>query len=85
MPTSVCSTSPGWMSPEPPQKSVSGAQASPGRWKLTYGMNQAGRSRSANRWRMNQATSSVVVTPGVITRLEKASLMTPRASATIAG
>ena len=46
-------------------------------------MNQAGRSSSAKRCLRYQATSSVVVTPGVITRLENASAITLRAMLTV--
>jgi hypothetical protein len=45
-----------------------------------------GRSPSdSNRSRMYQATSSVVVTPGVITRPLNASAMTPRVMPSMCG
>ena len=41
--------------------------------------------RSSKRWAMYQTTSSVVVAPGVTTRSENASAITPRARDTICG
>ena len=85
MPTSVCSTSPRWMTPDSPQNGASRSQRDPTRCRFTSGKNQIGRPSDSKRSRMYQATSWVVVTPGVMTRLLKASAITARAMETICG
>ena len=71
------------MTPLSPQKGDSAVHGAPAHWRSTSGENQVERPRSVNRWRMYHSTSAVVVTPGVMSRAEKASETTPRAMATM--
>jgi hypothetical protein len=55
----------------------------PRRWMPTDAWNQVPRPRSLRRWRNHQRTSSVVVTPGVITSLENMVAMSSCTSCSI--
>ena len=72
MPKSQCSTSPRWITGLSPRSD----SLAPMRWISTDGWNHVPRPMSLTRCRIHQTTSSVVVTPGVITRFENAAEIT---------
>ncbi len=73
MPKSQCSTSPRWITTAPESD-----RSTPRRCTSTSVWNQVPNPRSFTRWRIHQATSSVVVVPGVMTLFENAVSMVPQ-------
>ena len=72
MPKSQCSTSPRWITGLSPSL----ASSTPMRWISTEGWNHVPSPMSLTRWRIHHTTSSLVVTPGVMTRFENAAEIT---------